>query len=227
MKKGEGITRLKKWRVIHARAYKSMSASEHEYVSVAVVDPQDKISYVAIERRRSDPDPIPSSNTNIDPQPLGPFSSSNSSLSSVSLVPDSISPNRLADDRISPLPSSGMWDVSDKLICELRFDKPLYLYELAILALIVHEVNTSNLLITNNCYIFAGTIMRMLVEVYDPMDTAGGANAGEWCGVVISSSTEGNISFLLEKFKECIKKFVSFIPILSNLPQALLTLLWV
>ena len=202
MKKGAGITELKKWRVIVARAYKSKSTSRHEYVSVDVVGPQDKIYYVAIERQRGDPDPD-------QPQPLGTFSSSNLSLSSISLSSNSISPNRPVDDKISLL-ASPTWRKSDELVGELHFkEKLVYLYEIAILAFIVHGVNTSYLLMTNNCYHYAGTIMKVLEKEYEIADTAGGANAGKWCGVAIFSSSEGNFSPLLVKFKECIKEFVS------------------
>lgn len=217
MKKGDGITQLKRWRVQSARAYKSRAASRHEYVSVTVVDPHNKTTYVAIERLRGadpDPGPIPSdsiSDPNFDPQPLG--LSDSSSISSFSSVSDFISPSCPVDDRIAPMPPSGMWSESDELVCELIFEKSLYLYELAILALIVHDLNPSYLLMTNNCYYYAGTIMKILEEAYNIANTAEGASAGKWCGLVIYRK-EGNFSSLLEKFKQGIKNFVRFIPII-------------
>jgi hypothetical protein len=220
MKKAEGNSKLKRWRVKRARAYKSRATSRHEYISLTLVDPDNKTTYVSIERMRGDPSRIPSDSTDIDPnidlQPLGLFSSSNSSISSISSVSDSLSPTRFADDRIAPLSASGMMNGSDELIYELYIDGDLYLYELAILALIVHEVNTSYLLMTNNCYHYAGTIMKVLEEKYDTLDAAQGANAGKWCGLDIYSRNEGNVSSLLKNFEDGIKNFVSFVPALSN-----------
>ena len=210
---------------MRARAYKIRATSRHEYVSLTVVDPNNKntSTYVAIERHRGDLVPAdidPNIDSNINPniepninsQPL--FSSSNSSISSISSASDSISPSRLADDRISPLPSTGMKDKNDELICELNFTREVYLYELAVLALVVHEVNKSYLLVSNNYYHFAGTLMKMLEEKYDTVDTTQGAGAGKWCGVLIYK--KGNISSLLENFEAAINKFVSFVFVLSN-----------
>jgi hypothetical protein len=219
---------LKKWRVTRIRAYKAKSASQHEYLSVAVADSHNKITYLAIERGRGDPGPIPSSDTNIDAnidpgntvtntiEPNEVFSSSNASLSSLSSVSNTISPARLAEDTISPIPASklGMWRKGDELICDFTtFERPLYLYELAMLAHIVHEVNTAYLLMRNNCYHFAGTIMRMLKEEYNAVNAAEGAGAGTWCGIIIFSGKESNIASLLEKFKRCVKDLVNFVSI--------------
>ena len=107
-----------------------------------------------------------------------------------------------------------MKNKNDELICELTFTREVYLYELAVLALIVHEVNKSYLLVSNNCYHFAGTLMKMLEEKYDTVDATQGAGARKWCGVLIYK--KGNISSLLENFEEAINKFVSFVFVLSN-----------
>jgi hypothetical protein len=107
---------------------------------------------------------------------------------------------------------NGMWDKSDELIYELNFDKPLYLYELALLGVIVHEENTSYLLMSNNCYHFAGTIIKVLEEEYNVVNTADGACGGKWCGFVIyPGNKEGNSSSLGEKFREGVKNFVSIL----------------
>lgn len=209
MKKGDGITQLKKWRVTCVRAYKVKSTSRHEYISATVVDSENKSSFVAFDRHRGDPEPVPLSGANPDPNidrsPLGLPSPSNSSLSSSSSVPDS---TRHADDRIASISPPGTWNKTDQLIYELNFEKPFFLYELAILAVIVHEENTSYLLMSNNCYHYAGTIMKVLEEQYDTVNTADGAAAGKWCGLVLYPG--GNTSSLLEKFREGIKNFVSF-----------------
>jgi hypothetical protein len=213
MKKGDGIMQLKKFRVTHARAYKSKAASQHEYVSATVVDPENKTSFIAFERLRGDPEPINASDINTDPDTdpsrLGLFSTSNSSLSSISSVLDSTSPH-FTNDRIAPIPPPGKWDKNDEIICELKFEKPLFLYELAILAVIVHEMNTSYLIMTNNCYHYAGTIMNVLEQVYDTMKTAESGDAGKWCGLALYPGKKGgNTSSLFEKFREEIGKFVS------------------
>ena len=164
MKKGERIALLKGWQVIGIKAYKfKRSSSQHEYLSVTVVDPKNKTSYVARE---------------------------------------------------------GMWNESDELICEFNIKKLLCLYELAFLALIVHEANTSYLLKTNNCYHYVGTIMKVLAEEYGTLNPVEGAGAGEWCGLVIYSGKEASmgvtLDYLVEGFKNVVKKFVSFVPIISS-----------
>lgn len=217
MKRVDGLVQLKKWQVLHAKAYKSRAtAARHEYISAAVVDTHDpnrKITFIAIERGRGD-----TTNTNTETQ-NGSFSSFKLNPSSSS-VSDSISPTRLANDKISPM-SSEMRKKDDELIYSLDFknSKPLFLYELAILALVVHEENTSYMLMKNNCYHFAGIIMRVLKEGYDTVNVveyAGGAR--KWCGIVIYDG-EGYYN-LLEKFKTNIKDFVSFVPILLNFTYA-------
>src|SRR5882762_1996283 len=215
MKKGDGIMQLKKFRVTHARSYKSKAPSQHKYVSATVVDPENKTSFIAFERLRGDPEPINASDINTDPNTdpsrLGLFSTSNSSLSSISSVLDSSStPAHFTNDRIAPIPPPGKWDKKDEVICELKFEKPLFLYELAILAVIVHEMNKSYLLMTNNCYHYAGTIMDVLEKVYDAMKTADSPDAGKWCGLALYPGKKGgNTSSLFEKLREEIRKFVS------------------
>jgi hypothetical protein len=217
MKMGDGIEQLRKWRVISVKAYKSKATSRHEYVSATVVDPDNKHRYVAIERGRGDPDPLPFSinPANIDPQPNRLFSTSNpstSSFSSTSSPSDISSPTRGADDKISPLTAPGKRKKDDEIIYELHFEKtPLYLYQLAFLALTVHDANKSYLLITNNCYHYTGTIIKVLEGAYNLSNTADGAAAGKWCGIAIYSN-KGSIDSLLVNFRQEIKNFVSSIP---------------
>ena len=217
MKEGKGISQLQ---VICVRAYKSMAPSRHEYVSAIVVDPDSdsKLTYLAIERGRGDPETIPSSGSG-DPKPKGDlFSSSNHSIVSLSSVSDSNASHLSAIDKISPMATSsdGMWDEGDELIFELKFDKKcLYLHELAILALLVHKLNTNYLLTTNNCYHYACTIMKVLEIQYETMNTVENSRAGTWCGIIICSM-DGNFVSLVEDFRKGIKDFVSSISILNN-----------
>jgi hypothetical protein len=218
VRKGDGIALLRNWRVTCVRAYKSKAASRHEYISATVVDSENNLtSHVAFERLRGDPSDSnhidPNTEPNIDSIPPGLFSAStrNSSSLSLSSSSDSIAAC-VASDRIAPIPPPGTWDKSDELIYELKFEgRPLYLYELAILAAIVHEKN-AYLLMANNCYYFAGTIMKALQEEYRTVNTADGAGAERWCGVLLyPGKKDGNTSFLLEKVREGIKNFVRFL----------------
>ena len=72
IKKAEGLSQLRKWRVVRSRAYKIRAASRHEYVSLTMVDPNNKntSTYVAIERHRDDLVPAdinPNIDSNINP----------------------------------------------------------------------------------------------------------------------------------------------------------------
>ena len=82
IKKGDGITLLKKWRVTRTRAYKRRSTSWHEYISATVINPDNKRYHVAIERHRGDP--ISIHDTDIEPAPVRLLSTMNSSCSSIS-----------------------------------------------------------------------------------------------------------------------------------------------
>jgi hypothetical protein len=219
MKKGDGIEQLKEWRVQYAIAYKIKAISRHEYISIAVVDNHNKIDYLVIERMAGD-SPC-DTNVDRDPQPasepLRLLLSSNPPISSSSSVSSSSDITNSADDRIAPLPS-GIRNKTDSVIYELHFqkEKPLYLYRLAILALVVHKANPEYLLTSNNCYHYVGTIMKSLEKEYQTLNVADGTEAGLWCGLDVYSRQKGNISSLLENFHDYVEKFVSFIPILSN-----------
>jgi hypothetical protein len=219
MKKGDGITQLKKWQVQRARAYKAKTGLRHEYVSAFVVNSRNnETNYIAIERQMGDLQPLPSDHADIVLQLIpNKFPSSNSSLSIFSLPNvDSSSPNRHAGDMIAPLPPSGKWRESDELVSDLVFEKPVYLYELAVMALIVHRANPSYFLITSNCYHYTGTIIDLIKETYGVEDVAEGADAGKWCGLNFTRKKSGGKISLLENYKQALKLFVSFVPMLSN-----------
>jgi len=76
-----------------------------------------------------------------------PFSASNPSLTSISptsLKSDSLKSDSLATcDSISPISPPGKKHESDDMIYELDFEgKPFYLYQLGLLAVLVHDENT-------------------------------------------------------------------------------------
>ena len=112
----------------------------------------------------------------------------------------------------SSLPSTEMKDKNIELICELTFTREVYIHELAVLALVVHEVNSEQVLFARlkQLLSFANT----LEEKYDTVDTTQGAGAGKWCSIFIYK--KGNISSLLQNFEEAINEFVSFVFVLSN-----------
>ena len=197
IKQGNRIATLKNWRVTHARAFKSKATSQHEYVSACVVDSTNTTMHIVFERMRGSTD---SSNTDLEPVPWVP--PSNSSISSLSTLSDIISAGYNANDRILPVGSLGMKMVDDQLIYNLNFPphNPLYLYQLAITALIVHQVNTSYFLKTNNCYHYAGAIMKLLEIQYNIVNSASGANARKWCGLNIyqDQDPERNLASLVE-----------------------------
>jgi hypothetical protein len=221
IKKADGLALLQKWRVTCLRGYKSRATSRHEYVSATVVDSKNRTSYIIIERQRGDPielqvrpsESVNECNTdrNIDSARLKPFSASNPSLLSISI---SLNSDSLATcDSISPIPSPGTKKDNDDLIYELNFkETPLYLYQLALLAFLVHKENTQYLLMDNNCYHYAGTIMKVLESAYRVTNTVDPTIAGKWwCGLVIFPLTKGgNLVSFVEKFREEIRAFVSF-----------------
>ena len=199
IKKCDGIEHLKERCVKHTIAYKIKALSCHEYISIAVVDVHNKTSHLVIERMAGD---FPY-DANIHP-PLNLSISSTSSTSSLDIT-------CAANDRIGPLPFR-MQNETDDAIYELHFtdENPLYLYQLIILALVIHKANTEYLLTTNNCYHFTGTIMKLLEYEYQALNVVvEGVDAGLWCGVAIYSRNKANLSSLLRHFKDHIRNFVS------------------
>ena len=105
-----------------------------------------------------------------------------SSSSSVASL-DSLFCTRGADDRVSPLNSSGKHNSNDEEFCSLIFTHThqilqsssssfspsrLPLYKLAVLADAVHGMNSEYQLFTANCFFFAGVIVKILRETYHP-----------------------------------------------------------
>ena len=215
----DGITKLKDYRVVRVRAFKSRAVSRHEYVCGTVVDSKNETTFVAIERGRGNSERITNthtdSNNQLGLQPTQSFSSSRSNLSihSLSSLSDSSrSPAYLADDKISPISADWIDNSDDVLICDLDFaEAQLYLYELIALSEVIHLVNTSYMLFSNNCYHYAGTITKVLSAMYNIPDSADGAGAGKWCGIPIHSIERGvNVAFISEAYKTRLIGFVSF-----------------
>jgi len=210
----EGLALQQQWRVTCLRAYKCRASSRHEYLSATVVDSNDKTrtSHVTVERQRGDPIHVVDTNIVIvpDPAPSNLFSVSNTSISSFPSTSSNSDP--FANyDMIAPVSASGKKNSSDDLIYELNFgEKPLYLYQLTVLAVLIHKNNTRYLLIDNNCYHFAGTIVKVLEQHYNIANSVDGSGGRWWCGLVLfPGKSGGHNSSILERFKEEIKKFVS------------------
>lgn len=203
----KGVSELKKWKVLQAQAFKTKAASRHEYISAAVLNPEGQIVHIAIERGRG----------SVEKNEVG--GSSNPSLSSLSArsVSDLVSPTRTADDTVSPLEAKlgvdrGRRNSTDELIFELNFEaagRPLYLYELATLAMVVHRGNQSYLLMTNNCYHFAGSVMKSIEAEYGVRNGVEGGLAGKWCGLDIYSKKKWSMQSVLDDFRGDLKSFVS------------------
>ena len=221
MMKLEGIEHLKKWQVVRIRAFKSLGASRHEYICATVTEKTGTLGTYpthnfAIERGRSS-DPIPTFKPTInhDPQEMV-TSASNSSISSISSISDMSSPTYYADDIISPLPDTGSYEKDDELIFNLVFsdsEDPLYLYQLALLALTLHGIHESYLISTSNCYHFAGSIVKVLEQEFEIQNTVKDSKAGKWYNLDIVSVKEWNIASIRERYKANVMAFISFIPI--------------
>jgi len=109
------------------------------------------------------------------------FIKRNTSSSIASL--DSLFGTRGADDRISPLNSSGKHNSNDEEFCTLTFAQThetlpssssspspscLPLYKLAVLADTIHGMNSEYQLFSSNCFFYAGVIIKILREMYRP-----------------------------------------------------------
>jgi hypothetical protein len=231
MKKSDGVEQFKEWQVDVVTAYKCKEAERHEYIRFDVRSNRNqdlKEAELVIERTVGESSPIldlPGSDAHRDScgslknliENLALLASASNSSSSASLPSSSpssspSSPSCFADDRILPL-AARKRNKADTRIYELHFTgKPLFLYQLAILALVVHRSNAEYILTTNNCYHFAGTIMKALQFDYLVPNMAEDADAGHWCGLdMFARKTGNNIAAVVDSFHEHLKNFVSFI----------------
>ena len=181
------------------------SLTRHEYVVTDMYDPGGSHHYIAIERMAGDP-AFPTVRSELDLCQSTLRDSLSSSKSSLSSICDSSSPDRHTEDRIFVLPS---WkkDKKDELIGSFVFTNPYddlspSIYELAILAFIIHKSSPRYLLFTKNCYHYAGTILAILQEAYVPVVKMEGHAGKWWCGLDLFTEHKGNISALCESLEK-------------------------
>jgi hypothetical protein len=102
-------------------------------------------------------------------------------------------------------------DPKDKILGKLKFetDRPLYLYQLAILAVTLHESDTCYRLFSKNCYWFAGLLVDVLKVDYKLQfigngERRGGPQSGTWNHIpVFKEAPETAVN---EIICECIKR---------------------
>ena len=207
----KGTKKLRKWKLIESRGFKAHSLTRHEYVVSDVRDPGGSHHYIAMERMAGDP----AIRSALDLGQSTLRDSMSTSKSSLSSICDSSSPDRHAEDKIFVLPS---WkkDKKDVLIGSIVFANPdddlsPSIYELAILADIVHKSSPWYLLFTKNCYHYAGTILAVLREAYSPVMKMESHGGKWWCGLDLFTEHKGNISALCESLqKVAAESVVSF-----------------
>jgi hypothetical protein len=164
--------------------------SEHEYLVAYIQTPAGTTKYLAIERLRgaenlsSHGEVVPTSQSDtalacvgcpddILPTPSTPsrkkHHASGSSSSSISSL-DSLSKKspRHANDVVQVL-DNPYHKEADKEFTQLEFttNRPLYLYQLAILAETLHKSEICYKLFSKNCYWFAGLLLDVLETDYD------------------------------------------------------------
>jgi len=129
----------------------------------------------------------------------------------------SSSPQQFADDRVTPL-QSAKWQTTGKHLSTLIFqaEKPLYLYNLAMLAEEIHKENPTYALLSNNCYHFIGIMAIILVAVYNPQaeyPPGSKNNGGQFCGIEIFNRDQMDIAIatIRRNFKKCVTNFVSLL----------------
>lgn len=204
---GVGSNELRKWKVVKVTRLKSKKISRHEYMRASLRDPEEKITYLVFERTVGeivDP-PVTESCPDLTKPRL------TRTKSSISSISNSISPEHLAQDVVSPL-AKGKWDNGDEVgTLTFKEDNLPTLQEVSLLAGVVHDANPKYLLFSNNCYHYCGTMMRVLDKVYSPVvDIPVGSKAGTWCGIDLSTVHKGNIPALCANFHDKVNNIVSF-----------------
>jgi len=183
-----GTDRLKGHLIVALGGFKSSALSQQEYARANVATPDAKKTIpLAFERMPGktfdiNTTPLKSQNPKLEASTLdysNPITHSgsnrgklttqltSSSRSSLTSASASLSPQRFADDRVTPLLPPGRWASDDRHLFTLTFNsKPLYLYELALLVEVIHQENQSYKLLLNNCYHLLGTIVSTLKQIH-------------------------------------------------------------
>ena len=245
--------------VDEVKLYKTIGRSRHEYISIKVLAPNKAFFYLAIERLRGEiidkvdpkaqpPPPGDSSGGSLSDQPppfptdvittaSPPRKSSfkeklpalpSASLSVTSL--DKFVPKHNADDIVTLL-SSGKHNNEDEVFRTLSFAPPIPLWKVAVLAKTLHNMSRHYLLFSDNCYYYAGTIIKVLQEEYNPtvdVDTTGSPEldeqrgllsvkkeakknraAGMWRNIEVYAGETVDIKPLKTEFEQALPKFMS------------------
>ena len=150
------------------------------------------------------------------------FSSSSHSPSVASL--DKFTRMRKADDVISVLSSTGMHATTDQVFRTLIFSPAVPLCEVALLGSTLHRMRRYYLLFSDNCYYYAGTIIKILEEKYEPtlaVETTGSAaldekfelkkmkknQAGKWYGIPVYDKEDVDTAPVIAQFEQNLTSF--------------------
>ncbi|KIM41456.1 hypothetical protein M413DRAFT_445456 [Hebeloma cylindrosporum] len=171
--------RMREYKVVSIQLCKTELAVQHEYTSLRV-EGEGRTFYLAIERcrgsivdkvsKREDPstdsqaEPADNVDDTLSPPASDSRKQSSSSLSSL----DKFTKTRDAQDNISPLDKEDKRDETDRVFRILKFTQPIPLYEVAVLAQTIHQINRHYLLFSRNCYFYAGTLIKALETRYEP-----------------------------------------------------------
>jgi len=150
------------------------------------------------------------------------FLSSSSSPSVASL--DKFGRKHKAQDEISVLSSTGMHESTDQVFRTLIFSSAIPLYEIALLGSTLHQMRRYYLLFSDNCYYYAGTIIKTLEDKYKPalaVETTGSADldeqlqlnkmkknrAGKWYGIPVYDKEDVNTEPVIAQFEQNLGNF--------------------
>jgi hypothetical protein len=159
--------------------------------------------------------PTPSPSSSSDKAPVGTATNSRQPLS---LIPPSSSSTSLdslkshsAQDIVRAL-GKPKQEHDDVFVGKLRFkdDCPLYLYNLATLAVTLHKSELSYELLSNNCYWFAGVLIKVLESCFQikfehakpPQPKPGG-----WKTITICKPSKEEVEKVIDEFNKSVKSF--------------------
>lgn len=234
---GADAGRMRTMRVTEVSLHKQMDkTSQHEYLVVQVSRPDGTIGSLIVERiPGNSPERVDQPSCKSETElvgtpddgkrhifsPRAPKATTSQSRDRAAVTPTSSSANigsldsmlkdREATDMVR-FPAHGESISRDQLLGKMVFSetRPLYLYQLVTLAVAVHESQTGYRLFSNNCYWFAGTVVKVLETEYELEFEAPGQ--GRWRALKIyqasaSDGMEGIAPGLVSDFKERVKAF--------------------
>jgi len=170
----DGLARMKELRITEIRLVKEMdTVAQHEYLVAYITPPHGITQYLSLERHPGD---IAKDASQSDSALMSTSGGQRSISSSSPLPRSSLASQSSLDSSLKHCDANDIIGVlnnpirkpTDKFVLQLTFssDNPLYVYQLVVLAVTVHNSEMCYRLLSNNCYWFSRLMVNILEKKF-------------------------------------------------------------